>query len=77
MKAIMGQGGALVLACIVLYQVMSQYETLIDTMIQDNKEDRAMYQQNMAELSNHMDKVNETLEKIQEDISSIRAQQRK
>ena len=73
----MGQGGALVLACIVLYQVMSQYETLIDTMIQDNKEDRAMYQQNMAELSNHMDKVNETLEKIQEDISSIRAQQRK
>ena len=77
MKAVMGQGGALVLACIVLYQVMSQYETLIDTMIQDNKEDRAMYQQNMSELSNHMDKVNETLEKIQEDISSIRAQQRK
>lgn len=73
----MGQGGALVLACIVLYQVMSQYETLIDTMIQDNKEDRAMYQQNMSELSNHMDKVNDTLEKIQEDISSIRAQQRK
>lgn len=77
MKAVMGQGGALVLACIVLYQVMSQYETLIDTMIQDNKEDRAMYQQNMSELSNHMDKVNDTLEKIQEDISSIRAQQRK
>ena len=77
LKAVMGQGGALVLACIVLYQVMSQYETLIDTMIQDNKEDRAMYQQNMSELSNHMDKVNDTLEKIQEDISSIRAQQRK
>ena len=77
MKAVMGQGGALVLACLVLYQVMSQYETLIDTMIQDNKEDRAMYQQNMSELSKHMDKVNETLEKIQEDISSIREQQRK
>lgn len=77
MKAVMGQGGALVLACIVLYQVMSQYETLIDTMIQDNKEDRAMYQQNMSELSNHMDKVNETLEKIQADISSIRQQQGK
>jgi|TARA_Y100001968_G_C18837116_1_gene471850 DNA-binding transcriptional regulator YiaG len=77
MKAVMGQGGALVLACLVLYQVMSQYETLIDTMIQDNKEDRAMYQQNMSELSKHMDKVNETLEKIQEDISSIRDQQGK
>ena len=68
LKAVMGQGGALVLACIVLYQVMSQYETLIDTMIQDNKEDRAMYQQNMSELSNHMDKVNDTLEKIQEKL---------
>lgn len=76
-KAILGQGGALVLACIVLYNIMSQYEKLIDTMVQDNKEDRAMYQQNMAELSNHMDKVNVTLEKIQRDISSIREEQRK
>ena len=61
-KAILGQGGALVLACIVLYNIMSQYEKLIDTMVQDNKEDRAMYQQNMSELSNHMDEVNITLE---------------
>ena len=76
-KAVMGQGGALVLACLVLWNVMSQYESLIDTMVQDNKEDRAMYQANMTELSAHMDKVNDTLEKIQEDISSIRAQQRK
>ena len=74
-KAILGQGGALVLACIVLYNIMSQYEKLIDTMVQDNKEDRAMYQKNMSELSNHMDKVNITLEKIQQDISSIRQQQ--
>ena len=74
-KAILGQGGALVLACIVLYNIMSQYEKLIDTMVQDNKEDRAMYQKNMSELSNHMDKVNMTLEKIQQDISSIRQQQ--
>lgn len=77
LKAILGQGGALVLACIVLYNIMSQYEKLIDTMVQDNKEDRAMYQKNMSELSNHMDKVNITLEKIQRDISSIREQQRK
>jgi len=77
MKAILGQGGALVLACIVLYNIMSQYEKLIDTMVQDNKEDRAMYQKNMSELSEHMDKVNVTLEKIQKDISSIREQQRK
>ena len=76
-KAILGQGGALVLACLVLWNVMSQYESLIDTMVQDNKEDRAMYQANMTELSAHMDKVNETLEKIQEDISSIREQQRR
>lgn len=77
MKAILGQGGALVLACIVLYNIMSQYEKLIDTMVQDNKEDRAMYQKNMSELSNHMDKVNVTLEQIQKDISSIREQQTK
>lgn len=76
-KALLGQGGALVLACLILYQVMSMYDKLIQDMIQDNKEDRAMYQKNMSELSEHMDKVNVTLEKIQRDISSIREQQRK
>jgi hypothetical protein len=77
LKGIMGQGGALVLACIILYNIMAQYEKLIDTMVTDNKEDRAMYQSNMSELSNHMDKVNDTLVQIQEDISTIRAHQTK
>jgi len=77
LKGVMGQGGALVLACIILYNIMAQYEKLIDTMVTDNKEDRAMYQSNMSELSSHMDKVNDTLVQIQEDISTIRAHQTK
>jgi len=71
-KSILGQGGALVLACVVLYNVMGSYEKLIDTMVQESKEDRAMYMQNMKDLSTHMDKVNETLSKIQIDIEEIK-----
>tara|TARA_R100000773_G_scaffold44641_1_gene46798 strand:+ start:188 stop:430 length:243 start_codon:yes stop_codon:yes gene_type:complete len=71
-KSILGQGGALVLACVVLYNVMGSYEKLIDTMVQESKEDRAMYMQNMRDLSTHMDKVNETLSKIQMDIEEIK-----
>ena len=74
-KSILGQGGALVLACVVLYNVMGSYEKLIDTMVQESKEDRAMYMQNMKDLSTHMDKVNETLSKIQIDIEEIKNQQ--
>ena len=71
-KSILGQGGALVLACVVLYNVMGSYEKLIDIMVQESKEDRAMYMQNMRDLSTHMDKVNETLSKIQMDIEEIK-----
>ena len=73
-KSILGQGGALVLACVVLYNVMGSYEKLIDTMVQESKEDRAMYMTNMKDLSSHMDKVNETLSKIQIDIQDIKNQ---
>jgi hypothetical protein len=53
---------------------MGSYEKLIDTMVQESKEDRAMYMTNMKDLSSHMDKVNSTLSIIQVDISDIKNQ---
>ena len=76
-KAILGQGGALVLACLVLYQVMSMYDELIQDMIQDQKEDRAMYIQTMSDLTKQIDNLQISIQQIQKDVSDIRKQQGK
>lgn len=76
-KAILGQGGALVLACLVLYQVMSMYDKLIQDMIQDQKEDRAMYIQTMSDLTKQIDNLQISIQQIQKDVSDIRKQQGK
>jgi len=76
-KALLGQGGALVLACLVLYQVMSNYDKLIQDMIQDQKEDRAMYIQTMSDLTKQIDNLQISIQQIQKDVSDIREEQRK
>jgi hypothetical protein len=76
-KAILGQGGALILACLVLFKVMGSYETLIDSMIEDAKEDRALYQSSMAELTAHIETTNQTLLRIQGDIEVIKQSQKR
>jgi len=76
-KALLGQGGALVLACLVLYQVMSMYDKLIQDMIQDQKEDRAMYIQTMSDLTKQIDNLQISIQQIQKDVSDIREEQRK
>jgi len=71
-KALLGQGGALILACLVLYNVMTSYEKLITTMVQESKEDREMYIKSMDGMTNHLGNINKNLEKIQEDISILK-----
>ena len=76
-KMILGQGGALVLCCVFLYWVMSQYQILVKTMIDDHGKDRIVYQQTMTSLTNQMTVLNSNLEKISSDITKIKDQSQK
>lgn len=73
-KAILGQGGALVLACLVLYQVMSMYDKLIQDMVTEQKEDRKMYIETMSNLTKQIDSLQISIQQIQKDVSDIRTQ---
>ena len=68
-KLIMGQGGALAIAVIVLYNVMTSYEKLLDVMVQEAKEDRAMYISQMDTLSTHLTKISSDIQDIKIKIS--------
>jgi len=74
-KAVLGQGGALALAVVILYSMMGSYEKLIDNMLSESKEDRALYQTSMQGMTDHMHELNETLLQIQSDISDIKKMQ--
>lgn len=76
-KMILGQGGALVLCCVFLYWVMSQYQVLVKTMIDDHGKDRIVYQETMSSLTNQMTVLNSNLEKISSDITEIKEQSKK
>ena len=76
-KMILGQGGALVLCCVFLYWVMSQYQILVQTMIDDHGKDRIVYQDTMTSLTNQMTVLNSNLEKISTDITTIKQQSQK
>jgi hypothetical protein len=71
-KAILGQGGALALAVVILYSMMGSYEKLIDNMLLESKEDRALYQTSMQGMTDHMHELNVTLQQIQSDIAEIK-----
>jgi|TARA_R100000353_G_scaffold172323_1_gene137381 hypothetical protein len=70
-KQLVGTGGALVLATVILFQTMNRYDVLIQEMIQDSKEDRQMYEKTMTELTVQIQMTNETLKSIQRDIEKI------
>ena len=76
-KMILGQGGALVLCCVFLYWVMSQYQILVKTMIDDHGKDRIVYQETMSSLTNQMTVLNSNMKKISSDITEIKEQSKK
>ena len=70
-KHLVGTGGALVLATVILFQTMNRYDALIKEMIEDSKEDRVMYEKTMSELTTQIKATNTTLLSIQRDIERI------
>mgnify|MGYP003132746743 CR=1 FL=1 len=56
-SGILGQFGALVLACIVLFWVSEQYKATLDLMMQRCEEDRELYHEQMTLLSEKLDAI--------------------
>ena len=67
-KAILGQSGALVLACIALYYISQLYVQQIDSMMVRCQEDRNEYYEQMSSLTSKIDT-------IAVDVKDIKAKQ--
>ena len=72
LKGVTGPFGALTLACGMLYFVMGNYQSLVDQLITDHAEDRALYRETMSQLSAEMKNVSEDIQGIRTDIKDIR-----
>jgi hypothetical protein len=68
MRHILGQGGALVIACAALWYISQLYVDQINGMMLRCDSDRIMYQ-------NHMEKLSIKLEDISRDVRDIKENQ--
>lgn len=65
LKSILGQSGALVLACIALYYISQLYVEQIDSMMVRCEEDRQVYH-------DQMDKLTQKIDTIASDVRDIK-----
>ena len=63
-RHIMGQGGALGIACAALWYISQLYVDQIGAMMQRCDDDRAMYQEHMQKLSDKLDGVHQDVKEI-------------
>tara|TARA_B100001250_G_C19709074_1_gene748334 strand:- start:870 stop:1115 length:246 start_codon:yes stop_codon:yes gene_type:complete len=71
-KGILGQFGALVLAVVFLWQIMGNYEQLIDQMITDHGQDRQLYRESMEKLTEEVSSIRKSIEEIQRQLHDIK-----
>ena len=67
-NAVTGQFGALVLACVVLYNFMQQQKQHMERLYQDNKEDRELYRTTLTNLSQKIDRIGEDVAEIKKEL---------
>tara|TARA_R100001463_G_scaffold111239_1_gene166117 strand:- start:531 stop:776 length:246 start_codon:yes stop_codon:yes gene_type:complete len=67
-NAVTGQFGALVLACVVLYNFMQQQKQHMERLYKDNKEDRELYRTTLTNLSQKIDKIGEDVAEIKKEL---------
>lgn len=65
-RHIMGQGGALGIACAALWYISQLYVDQIGAMMQRCDDDRIMYQQHMEKLSNKLDLISNDVKAIKD-----------
>ena len=68
LNAVTGQFGALVLACVVLYNFMQQQKQHMERLYKDNKEDRELYRTTLTNLSQKIDKIGEDVAEIKKEL---------
>ena len=67
-NAVTGQFGALVLACVVLYNFMQQQKQHMERLYTDNKEDRELYRTTLTNLSQKIDRIGEDVAEIKKEL---------
>ena len=67
-NAVTGQFGALVLACVVLYNFMQQQKQHMERLYSDNKEDRELYRTTLTNLSQKIDRIGEDVAEIKKEL---------
>ena len=67
-NAVTGQFGALVLACVVLYNFMQQQKMHMERLYNDNKEDRELYRTTLTNLSQKIDRIGEDVAEIKKGL---------
>lgn len=67
-NAVTGQFGALVLACVVLYNFMQQQKQHMERLYNDNKEDRELYRTTLTNLSQKIDRIGEDVAEIKKEL---------
>ena len=72
LEQINGSFGALSLACLMLYSFMSSYQELIDRIMTEHAEDRAMYQQTLTQLSEDLQNLSSNAKEITSEIEDIK-----
>jgi hypothetical protein len=73
-KAILGQFGALVLAVVCLWQIMNNYEQLIDQMIIDHGHDRQLYRESMEQLTLEVMGIRKSIDEIKIQLREIKTE---
>ena len=73
-KSILGQFGALVLAVICLWQIMNNYEGLIDQMIIDHGHDRQLYRESMEQLTFEVMGIRKSIDDIKSQLRDIKSE---
>ncbi len=73
-KSILGQFGALVLAVVCLWQIMNNYEGLINQMIIDHGHDRQLYRESMEQLTVEVMGIRKSIDDIKSQLRDIKNQ---
>ena len=66
MRHILGQGGALTIACAALWYISQLYVDQINVMMKRCDDDRAMYQEHMIKLSSKLDNMSQDIKSVRD-----------
>jgi len=76
-KHLIGTGGALVLATVILFQTMSKYDMIVNEILLSHKQDREMYEKTLDEITVQLQTMNIRILSIEREIEKINTDKKK